>query len=173
VRRARSVVLGAAAGAAGTAAMDLVWFVRYRRGGGRQGLLAWETAEDVGKWDDASAPGQLGRKVVRAVIGRDLPDEWARPMTNLVHWTTGIAWGTGYGLVAELTGRGAWKRGLAFGTLVWLTDYVVLPLAGVYKPIWEYDAKTLAKDLSAHLAYGATLGVSFAGLDRRVTRGAR
>jgi hypothetical protein len=166
VRRARNLVFGAAAGAAGTAAMDLVWFVRYRRGGGRQGLLAWETAQEVGKWDDASAPGQLGRKVVRAVTGRDLPDEWARPMTDLVHWTTGIAWGSAYALIAGFTGRRDWERGLAFGTLVWLTDYAVLPLAGVYKPIWEYDAKTLAKDLTAHLVYGAALGVSFAGLDR-------
>ena len=31
----------------------------------------------------------------------------------------------------------------------------------IYKPIWEYDAKTLAKDLSAHLAYGAGTGSAF------------
>jgi hypothetical protein len=33
--------------------------------------------------------------------------------------------------------------------------------AGLYKPIWEYDAKTLAVDLSAHLAYGAGTGTAF------------
>jgi hypothetical protein len=27
--------------------------------------------------------------------------------------------------------------------------------------IWQYDAKTLAGDLSAHLAYGASTGVTF------------
>lgn len=32
--------------------------------------------------------------------------------------------------------------------------YVVLPAANLYKPIWDYDRKTLAKDLSAHLIYG-------------------
>jgi hypothetical protein len=26
--------------------------------------------------------------------------------------------------------------------------------ARLYKPIWEYDAKTLAEDLTAHLVYG-------------------
>jgi len=31
---------------------------------------------------------------------------------------------------------------------------VVLPAAKLYKPIWKYDAKTLAKDLSGHLVYG-------------------
>jgi hypothetical protein len=33
---------------------------------------------------------------------------------------------------------------------------VVLPAAGLYKPIREYDRETLAKDLSAHLVYGTT-----------------
>ncbi len=44
---------------------------------------------------------------------------------------------------------------------VWATGYMVLPEAGLYKPIWEYDAKTLASDLSAHLAYGAGTGTTF------------
>jgi len=37
----------------------------------------------------------------------------------------------------------------------------VLPLAKVYKPIWQYDARTLAKDLSAHLAYGIGTAAAF------------
>lgn len=152
--------------------MDLVWFFRYRRGGGHEGLFAWETSKNVGKWDDASAPGQIGRKVLHAVVGHDLPDEWARPITNLVHWTTGAGWGVQYALISELTGRSNWKRSLGFGTAVWLTDYIVLPLAGVYKPIWQYDIKTLADDLTAHLVYGATLGLSFASFEplTRITR---
>jgi hypothetical protein len=43
---------------------------------------------------------------------------------------------------------------LAFGASVWAASYVVLPAAKLYKPIWEYDRVTLAKDLSAHLVYG-------------------
>jgi hypothetical protein len=159
----KRLCLGAASGAVGTAAMDLVWFGRYRRGGGEQGLIAWETAQGLDKWDDASAPGKLGRRVVEAVTHRELPDRWARPMTNLVHWTTGLAWGAQYGIVAS---RRSWKAGLALGPVVWLTSYVVLPLAGLYKPIWEYDAKTLAKDLGAHMAYGVSAGVTFAALTR-------
>lgn len=45
--------------------------------------------------------------------------------------------------------------------MVWATGYVVLPEAGLYQPIWDYDAKTLASDLSAHLAYGAGTGATF------------
>jgi hypothetical protein len=44
---------------------------------------------------------------------------------------------------------------------VWLSGYVVLPLAHLYKPIWEYDPKTLAQDLSAHLVYGLTTAAAF------------
>jgi hypothetical protein len=51
--------------------------------------------------------------------------------------------------------------GLPFGATVWVSGYVVLPEAGLYKPIWDYDAKTLASDLSAHLAYGAGTGAAF------------
>jgi hypothetical protein len=55
---------------------------------------------------------------------------------------------------------------------VFLSGYVVLPLAKLYKPIWEYDAQTLAKDLSAHLAYGMVTAEAFRALvRRRLSRG--
>lgn len=38
---------------------------------------------------------------------------------------------------------------------------VALPAAGLYKPIWQHDAKTVAWDLGAHLAYGAGTGTAF------------
>jgi hypothetical protein len=45
---------------------------------------------------------------------------------------------------------------LIFGSTAWLASYVVLPFAKVYKPFWEYDYGTLAKDLGPHLVYGVT-----------------
>ena len=161
-----AVTLGAAAGAVGTAAMDSLWFWRYRRDGGQQGAVAWETAEGVDKWYDASAPGQVGRRLVEGFTGRELPDRWARAMTNAVHWGTGLAWGAQFGLLAGSTKRRHWTLGLLLGPAVWLAAYVLLPFAKLYKPMWEYDAKTLAKDLSAHLVYGAATGASFAALTR-------
>jgi hypothetical protein len=161
-----ALLLGTVAGAVGTAAMDLVWFRRYRKGGGEQGLVAWETADGVDKWDDASAPGQVGRRIVEGFTQRELPDQWARTMTNVVHWATGLAWGAQFGIIAGTTTRRRWPLGLVFGPVVWLASYVVMPLAKLYRPIWEYDAKTLAKDLSAHVVYGATTGATFAALTR-------
>lgn len=46
------------------------------------------------------------------------------------------------------------RHGLALGATVWTTSYIVLPLARLYRPIWEYDAKVLAKDFADHLVYG-------------------
>ena len=45
------------------------------------------------------------------------------------------------------------QEAVVFGATVWSGDYVILPAAKLYKPIWEYDPKTLANDLSVHL-YG-------------------
>ncbi len=34
---------------------------------------------------------------------------------------------------------------------MWAASYAVLVPASLYKPVWEYDAEALWKDLSAHL----------------------
>src|SRR6266545_1699685 len=47
---------GLAAGAVGTAAMDLVQFARYKLGGGEEGLLAWEFSAGLEDWEHAPAP---------------------------------------------------------------------------------------------------------------------
>src|SRR5262245_48287712 len=80
----RRLVVGALAGAAGTAAMDLALYVRYRREGGKDPAWRWESAAGVKDWKEAPAPGQLGRKVERFVTRERPPDSWARPTTNLV-----------------------------------------------------------------------------------------
>jgi len=57
------------------------------------------------------------------------------------------------------------RHGPLLGGMVWLASYITLPIAGVYKPIWSYDLKTLWDDLSAHLVYG--VGVVLALLASR------
>jgi hypothetical protein len=78
-----------------------------------------------------------------------------------MHWSYGSAWGALYGVVGGSLRRQNALHGVPFSTVVWASGYLVLPEAGLYKPIWEYDAKTLASDLSAHLAYGAGTGAAF------------
>jgi hypothetical protein len=40
------------------------------------------------------------------------------------------------------------------------------PEAGLYKPIWEYDRATLARNLTSHLADGASTGAAFCAVAR-------
>ena len=69
----RRAVRGAISGAVGLAAMDLLLYSRYRRGGGKDPFLRWEFAGAVLGWADASAPGQLGQKVERIVTRAAAP----------------------------------------------------------------------------------------------------
>ena len=162
----RRVVAGAMAGALGTAAMDLLLYSRYRREGGKDSLWQWEFAGGVMSWDEASAPGRMGEKLERLVTRKPPPDSWARTTTNVVHWATGIGWGAQYGALSGATSRHPFVAALALGPAAWLSSYAVLPLAKVYKPIWEYDARTLADDLSAHLVFGTATSSVFAALNR-------
>jgi len=161
-----AILRGLVAGAVGTAAMDVVWYMRYRRGGGKEKFLDWELSTDLTGWEKAPAPALIGKKIVEAFTGQQLPPERAAFMNNFMHWAYGIGWGTVYGLLAGSLPRPFVALGLPFGATVWATGYVVLPKAGVYKPIWEYDSKTLWKDLSAHLAYGTGTAATFALLTR-------
>ncbi len=160
----KAAVMGGVAGGAGTVVMDLIEYARYRQGGGSQQLIAWETAEGADKWDNASYPGQYGKWVVAKVTGQELPDSWARSTTNIVHWATGLGWGAQFGLLNGGSRRRRWQLAVLFGPTVWLASYVVLPVAKVYKPIWEYDARTLARDLNAHMAYGLVTAAALAVL---------
>ena len=162
------VLRGLAAGAIGTTAMDLLWFYRYKRGGGEDRFIDWELSRGLGSWDGAGAPAQIGKRLFEALFHRELASERAGLVNDVMHWSYGLGWAVGYAVVASsLRARPAPRSGIAFGSLVWASDYVVLPLAKVYEPIWEYDVKTLADDLSAHLLYGVTTATTFRLLSPR------
>jgi hypothetical protein len=144
------------AGAVGTVAMDALWFTRYRRAGGHSDFAAWEFSSGVCSWDEAPAPAQLGKRVVEGLFQRKLSPQREPLINNVTHWGYGMLGGAQYGLVAESLPTPRIRYGLPFGAAVWATSYVVLPAAKLYKPIWEYDLGTLAKDLSAHLVYGVS-----------------
>jgi hypothetical protein len=155
-----AVAGGVLAGAVGTACMDTVRYVRHRRSGGEESPLEWEFGP-IDSWQQAPDPGQVARRVIEGFTQRELPDRWAWLTSTIMHWTFGSAWGALYGIVAGSLRRPRARYGVPFGAAVWASGYVVLPAAGLYKPIWEYDAKTLADDLTAHLAYGAGTGAAF------------
>ena len=165
-----AVVRGVVAGTIGTLAMDLVWFTRYKRGGGKSGFADWEFSSEIHTWEQAPAPAQVGKRLVEGVFRVELPHHRARLVNNIVHWATGVLGGAQYGLAAgSIRAPRVWY-GVPFGATVWGSGYVVLPAAGLYQQIWEYDRETLAKDLSAHLVYGLTTAAVFNGLSSRSGR---
>lgn len=173
-----AVAGGAVAGAVGTLAMDLLWYRRYRRGGGGDGFAAWELSAGTAGFDQVGAPGKLGRKLANAFLHRDPPRERAGLVNDAVHWATGSQWGAVLGAVGVLAGRrrgrpvpGLGAVGPLLGAAAFATAYAVLPRLGLYQPISEYDRETLRDDLTAHLVFGTATGAAYAlieSLRRRI-----
>ena len=159
------------AGAVGTFAMDALLYRRYRSSGGTEHPLDWEFSAGVKTWEDVSSPGLVGRDVLQRLWGQEVPQEWARSVQNTVHWATGVGWCMPLALLVPRGKCVAWICGVSIGPIAWLTSYIVLPLAKVYKPIWDYDAKTLAEDFSAHLVYGLTIGALLAVAEKAAPGG--
>ncbi len=161
-----AVARGVMAGAAGTAAMDGLLFARYRKSGGDSSFRPWEFSSGLSDWDQAPAPAQVGKRLVEGLFERAIPAQRAALVNNVTHWGYGILGGVQYGIVAESLTTPRVLYGLPFGASVWAASYVVLPAAKLYKPIWEYDGRTLVKDLSAHLFYGLVTATALRLLSR-------
>lgn len=162
-----AIARGATAGVVGTLAFDVWLYLQYRRGHGSEAFPDWEFSAEVTGWDNAPAPAQVGRRIVNGLFETELPDSRARLINNIAHWAYGLSGATAYGVVAGSLRRPRAGYGLILGAVMWISGYVVLPPMHLYKRITEYDAKTLGKDLAAHLVYGTTTGAIFALLRRR------
>jgi hypothetical protein len=148
---------GFAAGVAGCVAMDAVLYARYRADDGGSSFVVWEFRSVPAGFDDAPAPAQVGRLLAeRAHV--HVADRFAGATNNVVHWATGITWGLFASGLRLLPRIGPMKGGLLAGVSAWATSYIVLSKLKIYKPITEYDAKTLWRDLSAHLVFGSVAG---------------
>lgn len=156
-----AVARGLVAGTFGTLAMDALWFVRYKRGGGEGGFGEWEFSSGLCSWDQAPPPAQVGKRLVGGLFGREIPPQRAALVNNVTHWVYGMLSGMQYGIVAGSLSRQRIRYGAPFGATVWATSYAVLPAAKLYEPIWKYDWKALAKDLSAHLVFGLGTATAF------------
>ena len=146
--------------------MDVVWYVRYRREGGKDRFADWELSTGTEDFESAGTPAKVGWRLVEEVVHVELPDSTAAVTNSVVHWATGSQWGAGYGLATALGLRPGLRSGVLLGLAACSTSYVVLPRLGLYKPIWEYDAKTLARDYSAHLVFGVVTAAVVWGLSR-------
>ncbi len=156
-----AIARGLVAGAVGTLAMDTLLFARYKRGGGESCFAPWEFSSGISSWGDAPAPAQVGKRLVEGLFQLELAPERAALVNNVTHWMFGLFGSLQYGILAGSLSRPRIGYGLPFGAGLWASGYVILPAAKLYEPIWKYDAKTLAKDLSAHLLYGTVTAAAF------------
>ncbi len=156
-----SILRGVGASALGTLAMDASLYRRYRHGGGNAAFPEWESSEGLVSWENAPAPALVAKRLIEDVLHRDVSPRYARVLNNATHWGFGLAAGAGYGLLLGSRQKSKVWYGVPFGAAVWGSGYVVLPLFGVYEPIWKYDLETLGKDLSAHLVFGTATAAAF------------
>jgi hypothetical protein len=156
-----AVVRGAAAGLAGTVAMDLLLWERYRREGGSDTFVAWDLSAGLEGYEEAPAPAEVGRRIVEGYLQKELAPGTARWMNNAVHLLTGTQWGVVHGILAGSSGRSGPMAGVRTGMMAWLAGYALLAPAGLYQPIWRYPPAVLARDAGGHLVYGVVAAAAF------------
>lgn len=156
-----AVANGVLAGIVGTLAMDLVWYRRYRRGGGTDRFTDWEFSSGLESYENAPAPAQVGKRLVEGFLQTELKPQSAALTNNAMHWTIGIAWGAFHGLLVGSTKERRVRYGLGTGAIAWATSYATLAPAKLYQPMWKYPPSVLGKDLSAHLVYGLGTATAF------------
>jgi hypothetical protein len=74
--------------------------------------------------------------------------------------------GSAYGLMQSTVGGKPAVRGPLFGLGVWAQSYATLVPLGLYKPPWQYPARSIAKDVSYHLVYGTGTAAGYELLRR-------
>jgi hypothetical protein len=148
----RAVGTGLVAGAAGTAAMTAAQTVYYKKTGNQP----------------STTPAEVGRRLIRGVLQRDVPEDRTDLLNNAMHVAYGTSWGAALGIVAGSAARRppALRTGLAFALSVWGASLVELPLMDVAPPPWEWGATALATDLGFHLVYGTAAAAAFGVLNR-------
>jgi hypothetical protein len=156
---------GLLAGTSGTAVMTALQELSiYLK---RHGTVGMKHEEDVDPWTQAPAPAQLLQRAVTKATGVE-PDATAIPLyTNVMHWGYGIGLGVAYALAAKRLRLNPAASGVAFGIGVWAQSYATLVPLGLYKWPWHYPAKTIAKDVSYHLAYGTGTAVGYRLLNNK------
>jgi hypothetical protein len=164
-----AVTRGIAAGLIGTALMTTLQEVsaaRRRLAGMAAGPQDHDDGPPPDPWAKAPAPAQLARRLVVGLVGRDVPASAIPVFTNAVHWGYGTALGGIYGLVESSVRSRPAVHGPLFGMAVWASSYATLVPLGLYQPPWRYKPRTIAKDVSYHLAYGSGVAAGYAALAR-------
>lgn len=127
---------GLIAGAVGTAVMTAAQTAYYKATGS----------------EPSSTPAEVGKRIIRGVLQRDVSDDKEGVLNNAMHWLYGTQWGLLYGLAARRP-----THGIVFGFVVWGASLVELPAMKLAPPVWEMEPAAIAPDLGFHLLYGVAV----------------
>jgi hypothetical protein len=97
----------------------------------------------------STTPAEVGKRIIRGVLRREVPDEQTGALNNAMHWLYGTSWGALYGLAARRP-----TTGIAFALTVWGASLVELPAMRLAPPVWKMPPSAIAPDLGFHLVYG-------------------
>ena len=134
---------GLAAGVAGTAAMTAAQTVYYKATGA----------------EASTTPAEVGKRIIRGVLQRDVPEERTEALNTGMHWLYGTGWGLLYGLAARRP-----TTGVGFALTVWGASLVELPAMGLSPPVWQLPPSSIAPDVGFHLVYGVSAAAAHRAL---------
>jgi len=102
---------------------------------------------------------------------RSMDDSAHEGLSLAAHFGFGATAGAGYSPFAGKSGLPPVAEGALYGLAVWGGGYLgVMPASGLYKPVTEDTAERNLLLISAHLVWGAALGLVWHSLMRRGTR---
>jgi hypothetical protein len=162
-----TALVGAAAGAVGTAALDSVdWFLWDR-----EDPVSKRRTEAVRPGGEPPADVLVGR--IEDALGARVDPETHQKRGVAMHYAIGITPAVGYALAREqLRVRGI-ARGALFGFGLWLLqDEVLNSATGLGAKPQDYPWKAHARGLAAHLAYGVVTELALEAADRVLARSA-
>lgn len=138
---------GAIAGAAGTTAMTAAQTAYYKATGS----------------EPSSTPGEVGKRLVEGVLGREVPDERMEALNQGMHCLYGTSWGLPYSVVAgsRRSNGSILASGTTLALLVWVAGRGELAAMKLAPPPWKDPPQALAMDVGSHLVYGLATVTAF------------
>ena len=146
---ATDLLLGALAGAAGTALMDKLTTLAYDRE-----PKAVREREDNARGDKTA--------YVAAAEKLGVPDDQQELAGQVIHWSLGVGAGALYGALRNRSPKLGLGSGLAYGVAFWIVmDETMNTLLRLTPPPQRFPWQTHARGLAGHVVLGGVIEAAF------------
>lgn len=143
------LLLGAFAGAAGTALMDQVTTLAYER-----------QSKATREREDHARGGKTAYVAAAEKLGA--PEAKQEALGNAIHWSLGIGAGALYGALRNRSRRMGLGSGLAYGVAFWIVmDEAMNTVLRLSPPPQRFPWQTHARGLAGHVVLGGAIEAAF------------